>query len=141
MGLLDRLKQRARAEIATFTDHPRPNGDVEGDPARAVIVEKRSQGTVEAGVANQFIFVDLVLRLVGDDAGTTTTEVRAYVAPRAAALAKDGREVPVRLDPETGALAGLDAAAWEQEAAAIDAGHDPTPRSRRDGGGPAVGAG
>jgi hypothetical protein len=61
-----------------------------------------------------------------------TTKVRAYVASRAAVIATDGLEVPVRVDETSGALLGLDGEAWKAEAKVLDAEYEAGTRKRGD---------
>ena len=122
MGFLDRVAK-------AFVPDVGKRQDLGGVPARAVIVEKLGHGTRHKGVSVRTVYLDLVLRLVGDDAGGTTT-VRAYVAPRAAVIATDGLEVPVRVDASSGELLGLDEEAWEEEAKVLDAEYESGARKR-----------
>jgi hypothetical protein len=108
---------------------PRPGGELGGVPARAMVVEKRGQGSAEPGSNTRYVNLDLVLRLVGEE---QTTKVRAYVDPRAAVIATAGLEVPVRVDEATGALLGLDGDAWEAEAKVLDAEYEAGTRRRGD---------
>ena len=123
MGLLDRIVKAVRG------DSPRPGGELGGVPARATVVEKRGHGTADSGVSTRYVYLDLVLRVVGEE---QTTKVRAYVDPRAAVIATDGLEVPVRVDAASGALLGLDGDAWEAEAKILDAEYEAGTRTRGD---------
>lgn len=124
MGFLDRV---AKAIIPKAGE--RPGGELGGVPARAVVVEKRGHGTPDRGTSTRYVHVDLVLRVVGEE---QTTQLRAYVAHRAAVIATAGLEVPVRVDESTGALLGLDGDAWEAEAQVLDAEYEAGTRKRGD---------
>jgi len=128
MGLLNRIAKRVMPDV---TDIPRPGGEIGGVPARAIVVEKRGFAAPEKHEVPRYVNLDLVLRLVGDDE-RHTVDVRAFVAPRAAVIATAGLEVPVRVDPATGALLGLDGEAWEAEAVILDAEYEAGTRRRGD---------
>src|SRR5688500_11017025 len=122
MGFLDRVAK-------VFVPDVGKREALGGVPARAVIVEKLSHGTPDHGTRVSTVHLDVVLRVVGDHEAQTTM-VRAQVAPRAAVIATGGLEVPVRVDPSTGTLLGLDSQAWEEEAKVLDAEYESGARQR-----------
>lgn len=120
MGFLDRVK---KAVVPDFDELPRPGGDVGGVPGRALVVSEVSNpygsdlGGRTNSVVARYVNADLELRrLDGDD---RIVEVRAYVGQRAAQVLRRGMEVPVRVDPGSGVILGLDAELWEAEAEVI----------------------
>ena len=116
MGFFDRLhKVRDTAQGALGAVIPRPGGDLGGVPARGIVVEliqgpfgQRNRGSA---LWNK---VTLSLRLT-DAPNDPPQVVECYLKTRAWLDLDPGLDVPVRVDPSTGALLGLDCQAYEDE--------------------------
>jgi hypothetical protein len=121
MGLGKKLKGMLTKVI------PRPGGDVGGLPARGIVVEvvsaPRGDGDFDATLWNKMV---VRLRLVDDGPDGTVTTVDCWLQTRAGSEMEAGHEVPVRIEPTTRRVVGLDAEAYEAE---VDARHDAAKQS------------
>lgn len=98
---------------------PRPGGDPGGVPARGVVVE-----VINApwGASNDThaLWSSVTLSLRPADApATVPSVVDVYLKSRGWRAIEAGQDVPIRVDPQTGAVLGLDADAYEK---AVDEG-------------------
>jgi hypothetical protein len=110
MGLGKKLKGILTKAI------PRPGGDVGGVPARGIVVEvvsvPRGDGDFEATLWSKVV---VSLRLADDGPDGPATTVDTWLQTFAWAEMDAGHEVPVRIDPASRRLLGLDAEAYESE--------------------------
>ena len=127
MGLVKKLRGALAKAI------PRPGGDVGGVPARGIVVEVVS-GPWGDQDENFALWTKVVLRLRRADApDAPPTTVDCWMSGAAWREIEAGHDVPIRVDPATGAVVGLDADAHDaevdaraQEAKASGRGADPT---------------
>jgi hypothetical protein len=123
MGLGKKLKGLLTKAI------PRPGGDVGGVPARGIVVEVISAPRDDSDLLNSdtALWSKVVLSLRRADAPDGPgTQVDTWLQTRAWREVEAGHEVPVRVDPATGRLLGLDAEAYEAE---VDARYEAAKRS------------
>ncbi|MEY2452819.1 MAG: hypothetical protein QOD92_2393 [Acidimicrobiaceae bacterium] len=121
MGLGKKLKGLLTKAI------PRPGGDVGGVPARGIVVEvvsvPRGDGDFEATLWSKVV---VRLRLADDGPDGPATTVDTWLQTFAWGEMDAGHEVPVRIDPASRRLLGLDAEAYESE---VDARREAAKRS------------
>ena len=105
MGLADRLKQLILPDQSNV---PRPDGGATGgQPARALIVDTRGAPGGDKGTT-RWTRKQLELQL-----GDERTWLETWLSHDEFLAATVGSELPVRVDPASGAILGLDVAALE----------------------------
>jgi len=127
MGLIKKMRGALAKAI------PRPGGDVGGVPARGIVVEVVS-GPWGDQEDSYSLWTKVVLRLRPADApDAPPTTVECYMSGAAWREIEIGHDVPIRVDPATGVLLGLDGDAHdaevdarERDAKASGRGADPT---------------
>lgn len=99
--------------VAGLGDHPRPGVAPTGDPARGVVVYYYGDEP-ELGVSKQWWWrtVDVAL---ADDPQQVVARVEVYLTKAAYQRLRVGTEVPVRVEPGTRTIIGIDAEAFEHE--------------------------
>jgi hypothetical protein len=131
MGLGKKLKGLLTRAI------PRPGGDVGGVPARGIVVEVVSAPLDDSDILNPSVSLwsKVVLRLRSVDGGPDgpSAEIDTWLQTHAWREIDVGHDVPIRIDPATGRVLGLDAEVYEAEvdrrrdaAKLSPTGYDPT---------------
>jgi hypothetical protein len=149
MGLFDRVK---RAVVPEVRD---PNPVLGGEPGRGEVVKvgRHSAGGTDTSLNRRdgkwvsvahdspWNYHEFVVVPVG--AGREAAEsLRAYVSVPAHRAIRDGVVVPLRMDPASGRVLGLDVAAWEAEVSAgsVERARPDEPAGIAAGGSPAPAA-
>jgi hypothetical protein len=114
MGFLRKMRNAAQGAVGAVI--PRPGGDIGGVPARGVIVEV-IQGPFSGRDGEYTLWngVTVSARLATDPADTPPMVIECYMKSHAWRDLEPGRDVPVRVDAQSGALIGLDCEAYETE--------------------------
>lgn len=128
MGWGKKLRDKAAGVVNTVI--PRPGGDPGGVPARGVLVEivQGPWGDHESNSARWYK-VTLNVRLADQGASVAVTTVETYLGGGAWADLQPGQEVPVRVDPNSGAVIGFDPVEHEAEVDARRRAPAPAPPS------------
>jgi len=114
MGWGKKLKDKAAGVVNTVI--PRPGGEVGGVPARGVLVEiVQGPWHDRSGNHSRWYKVTLNVRLVEHGPSGAVTTVETYLGGGAWDDLQQGQEVPVRVDPTSGAVIGFDPEAHEAE--------------------------
>jgi hypothetical protein len=108
--------RRVVKKLVSLGDRPRPGTPPAGEPARG-IVRYYFGDEPEAGVTQQWYWrtVDVAL---ADDPDGPATRVEVYLNRRAHGALRIGAEIPVRVQPGTRSISGIDPDAFEAEIAA-----------------------
>ncbi len=99
---------------------PRPGGDPGGVPARGVVVEVINVPWGNSANDSYSLWTSVTVSLRRSDApDSPPTIVNVYLKSRGWRAIAAGQDVPIRVDPSTGAVLNLDGDAYET---AVDAG-------------------